>query len=171
MAERPLDIFHVLEQADTKQYDMYQNLSDNEKKAYAPLVVQRWLSGTYNKNQIIMINELVNPYVFALSQHKDLLWRLTTICTSGTKSKYSWNKTKTDGSNDTECIKCIKKYFKYNTKDALVVFKTIDKLLIIDMAEELGYSDVDLNKIRKELGLVSSKKSKNKKDTLPGFEF
>lgn len=173
MAERPLDIFKVLEQVDTKQHDAFSNFTDVEKKGYAPLVVQRWLTGTYNKTQIILINELLNPYVFSLQQHKELLWKLTTVCTSGTKQRYVWNKTLTDSSTNSECIKCIKQYFNYNTKHAKIVYNTIDKLLVIDMAEELGYTDSDINKIRKELGLVIPKKSKSKKDaqSLNGIEF
>jgi len=164
VADRPLDIFNVLEQADTKQYDMYSKLSDKEQKAYAPLVVQRWLSGTTDKQQIILINEILNPYVFALQKHKDLLWKLTTICTSGSKKRYTWSKAIVDNHSDNESIKCIKKYFNYNTKHATQVYNTIDKALIIDMAEELGYTDSDINKIRKELSIPIPKKTKKTKN-------
>ena len=165
MVDRPLDIFKVLEQSDTKQIDMYSNLSDKEQKSYAPLVVQRWLSGTYDKRQIMLINELLNPYVFALQHHKDLLWKLTTICTSGSKKRYSWNKTLVDSHSETESIKCIKQYFNYNTRHAKQVYNTIDKLLIIDMAEELGYTDSDINKIKKELDISIPKKPRKKSST------
>lgn len=166
MAERPLDIFNVLAQLDTKNKDFYSGLTDKEAKSLAPVVVTRWLSGTYNKQQVYLINEIVNPYIFSLHHHKLLLWYLMTIITTGKKQRYSWNKTVTSGSKDTACILCIKEYFKYSSKDAEQVYKIIDKKLIIDMAEELGYQDNELNKIKKELGLStgSSKTPRKKKE-------
>lgn len=168
MAERPLDIFNVLSQLDTKNKDFYDGLSDKERKGFAPIVVTRWLTGTYNKQQVFLINEIVNPYIFSLHHHPQLLWFLLTIVTSGKTQRYSWNKTLSGGTKDTSCISCIKDYFKYSSKDAEQVYKTIDKKLIIDMAEDLGYQDAEINKIKKELGLSTTptKSSKKKKSVI-----
>lgn len=165
MADKPLDIFRVLAQLDKKDKDLFEQLTDKEVKSYAPVVVTRWLSGTNNKQQLFLINELVNPYVFSLHHHKQLLWFLSTICTSGRTQRYNWNKTTTGSKNpNVGCINCIREYFKYNTVDAEQVYNTIDKINIIGMAEELGYQDSELNKIKKELGLSTTPtKTKTKK--------
>jgi hypothetical protein len=172
MAERPLDIFQVLEKIDLKQRDYFSGLTEKEAKSFAPIVVTRWLSGTYNKSQVIIINEIVNPYIFSLHHHKLLLWYLMTIGTSGKKQRYSWNKTKSNKALDTACILCIKDYFNYSSKDAEQVYKTIDKKHIIDMAEELGYQDGELNRIKKELGLSSTPtKTVRKKRTPAAIQY
>ena len=163
MAERLLDIFKVLEKIDLKQRDYFSSLTEKEVKSFAPVVVTRWLSGTYTKYQVVIINEIVNPYIFSLHHHKLLLWYLLTIGTSGKKQRYSWNKTLTNKANDTACILCVKEYFNYSSKDAQQAYKTIDKKYILDMAEELGYQDGELNKIKKELGLSQTKTSATKK--------
>ncbi len=151
-----LDIFQVLAQLNTKQVTFYQLLTDKEAKSIAPIVLTRWLTGTYNKQQVFVINEVVNPYIFSLYHHPVLLWYLMTIGTSGTNQRYFWNKPSKGIPKDNACIQCIKDYFNYNTKDAELVYHTIDHTVILDMAEELGYQDSEMAKIKKELGFSVS---------------
>lgn len=176
---RPLDIFQVLGKLDKKEINFYDSLSDTEQKSVAPVVIMRWLSGINNRQQIIILNEYANPYVFTLFHHKKLLWLLLTVCTTGNIKRYKWNKVVTSSNNSTpECIKCIKQYYNYNTKDAKIVFNTIQPLIIIEMAEEMGYSDTDINNIKRELGLPAPKRKTSKRtkktdsDSINiGFEF
>lgn len=181
MAERPLDIFNVLEKLDVKDTKFYNTLTDKEKKGFAPIVVTRWLSGTSNKQQVIFINEIVNPYIFSLHKHPELLWYLLNDCTTGKKQRYLWNKTITKESGTSACIACIKEYFHYNLRNAEMVWRTIDHMLVLEMAEELGYQVTEMNRVRKELGLQTSTKgsAKTRKekeipeygDISNGFEF
>ena len=92
MTERKLDIFRVLKNADLKNVDFFGKLTEEEQKAFQPFLVARWLSGTYSARQIYFINEIVNSLVFSLPNHKQLLWQLLTICTSGKQQRYIWNK-------------------------------------------------------------------------------
>ena len=163
MAERALDIFQVLDALNTKKVDFYASLSDKEKKSIAPVVLTRWLSGTYSKQQVYLINEIVNPYIFSLHHHPQLLWYLMTTVTPGKSQRYTWSKAITGGSKDNACLACIKEYFRYRTKHAEQVYRTIDKINILYMAEELGYTDSELNKIKKELGLTLTKTTAKKK--------
>ena len=88
-----LDIFRVLNHTSRKDISFFNQLTEEEQKAYQPLVVMRWLTGTTDARQIYFINELVNPFVFSLPNHKQLLYNLMTTCTTGTPQRYYWNKT------------------------------------------------------------------------------
>jgi hypothetical protein len=158
MAEHKLEIFRVLGELDKKNIKFFDSLSEEEKKAFQPLVVSRWLSGTSNKQQLFLLNEIVNPYIFSLAKHKPLLYKLMTICTAGSLQRYVWNKQLSKGSTHPFTTKTIQQYFGYNSRDAE---KVIPLLLIDDistMAEDMGWQDEDLNKLRKELGLPTIRK-------------
>src|SRR5271157_4202027 len=86
-----LDIFDLLGKLNSPHSgDIYSKLSDEEKKGFAPLVVMRWMSGTSDKRQIMMLNEFVNPYIFALGKHPHLLMMLLQVASSKTQKRYNW---------------------------------------------------------------------------------
>lgn len=165
MAEHKLDIFAVLAALDKKDVDFYSNLSAEEQKSIQPFVLMRWLSGTYNKQQVFLLNEVVNPYMFSLNNHKDLMWKLMTICTSGKPQRYFWNKPEIKGSSTPTAVKVIQQYFGYNSKDADQALKMLQPDDIILMAEEMGWQDEEVNKIRKEFDMPLTKVTKLRKKT------
>ena len=156
MAEK-LDIFAILAALDKKDVDFYANLSAEEQKQIQPFVLMRWLSGTYNKRQIILLNQLVNPYLFVSSFPKEVLWYLLTICTSGKSQRYFWNKPQLGKSTAPIATKVIQQYFGYNRSDASDALKLLTSDDVIMMAEELGWQEDEVNKIRKEYGLTETK--------------
>ena len=70
MAEKKhkLDIFRVLDHTSRKDQKFYRELTDDEQKAYMPLVAMRWMTGTTDARQIYFLNELVNPFVFTFTK-------------------------------------------------------------------------------------------------------
>ena len=115
-----LDIFKVLSQISTKDRNFYSSLEDDQKKALQPLVVMRWLSGTKNIQQIYFLNELVNPFVFSMHNHKELLIDLMMCCTSGKSQRYYWNKAQSKKTSSTpHLVSVVKDFFGYNTRDAM----------------------------------------------------
>jgi len=147
-----LDIFQTLTSISRKNQEYYSNLSEEEKKGFMPLVVERWLTGTRDARQVYFINELVNPFVFSLANHKPLLYKLMTICTSGKSGRYNWTKALSKKSSSTPiAISCIKQYYDYSTLhaiDALPLLSNDDILLI---AEDLGKQKEDIAKLKREL--------------------
>jgi len=152
MTERKLDIFRVLGHINKKDKHFYGSLTDEEQKGFAPLVVQRWLSGTNDPAQIIFLNELVNPFVFNIQKHKELIYQLMTICTDGHFSKYSYPKQKPKKSSlMPTTLKVIKQYFTYSSTDAYEALSLLSDTDILTYADELGMQKEDITKIKREL--------------------
>lgn len=152
MAEYKLDIFKLIKEISKKNIAYYDTLSDEEKKAFAPLIVSRWLSGIQNKQQVYLINAIVNPFLFDMSQHKKLLYYLMTICTNGKDQKYTWNKLPSK-KNVSKPIstQVVSEYFNYSTKDAVEALKILSPENILLYADELGKQPDEISKIKKEL--------------------
>lgn len=147
-----IDIFQVLNHISTKDRSFFNQLSDEEKKAFQPLIVMRWLSGTLEARQIFFLNELVNPFVFSTHTHKELLYYLMTTCTSGKPQRYSWNKALSKKSSGTPMsTSIVKDYFGYSTLHAVEALPLLSKDDILDYAEQLGRQKEDIAKIKKEL--------------------
>lgn len=76
-----LDIKRELNAVDRKDYNFYDQLSDEEKKAFSPYILMRYTSNVQDQSvQDIFVertNEYVNKHHWTLSKnHKGLLWKL-----------------------------------------------------------------------------------------------
>lgn len=152
-----VDIFKVLDQISRKNTSFYDNLSESEQKAIAPLVVMRWLTGTTDARQIYFINELLNPFIFSFYKDKKMLMNLATLCTTGKPQKYYWNKSKSKKTSSTpKTVDVVRQYLRYNTIQALEVLPLLDDEDILFYAEELGKQPDEIKLIKKELKTRSS---------------
>lgn len=165
-AERKLDIFRVLNAADQKNADFYTKLSDAERKEFQPFIVARWMSGTSNTGQVYLINEFANPYLFSLTNHKQLMWQLLTICNAGKPQRYAWNKLPARReSGRPNALKAVKEYFGYSTRDAVDAMDLLTRTQIIEIAESLGWQTEDIAKIRREIKASEEDTPKKSKKT------
>lgn len=77
-----LDIKRELKAVDTKDYQFYENLTDEERKVFSPYILMRYTSNVQGDREIQewfleMTNEFVNKNHWDLSKnHKALLWKL-----------------------------------------------------------------------------------------------
>lgn len=151
MTERKLDIFRVLSHADKKDRDFFETLTDEEVSAMQPLLVMRWLSGTQSPLQIIMLNEVVNPYVFTLPQHKSLLWSLITTVGQNQHRRYQWIKAPGKGtSSKPVTISLLQQHYKYSHRQAVDVLPLLCYDQVVELAEYYGRPNEDLAAIKKE---------------------
>lgn len=149
--DQHLDIFKVLGNADVKYRDFYSSLSETEQKQFAPFLAMRWLSGTSSPLQVYMINEVINQYAFSLFAHKQLLWNLLTVATSGKKQKYSWIKAPNKASSSKPmATKILQQYYGYSSKHASEAANVLSKDQIIAIADELGIQADDMAKLKRE---------------------
>ena len=86
-----LDIKRELNAVDTKNYDFYDNLTPEEKKAFSPYILMRYTASVQGDREIQewfleMTNEMVNKNHWDLSKdHKSLLWKLFAAAGAGVK--------------------------------------------------------------------------------------
>ena len=77
-----LDIKRELNAVDTRDYDFYNRLTDEERKSFSPFVLMRYTSSAQSDHEIQewfleRTNEFVNKNHWSLSKdHKALLWKL-----------------------------------------------------------------------------------------------
>lgn len=89
MAAAKLDIKRELNAVDNKKYNFYENLSDEEKKAFSPYILMRYTSNVQGDRDIQewfleRTNECVNKHHWTLSKnHKNLLWKLFAVTGAG----------------------------------------------------------------------------------------
>jgi hypothetical protein len=147
-----IDIFQVLNHISKKDKNFFKQLTDEEKKAFQPLIVMRWLTGTNDARQVYFINELVNPFVFSMYNHKELIYYLMTTCTRGKTQRYNWTKSSSKKSSATpSSVGVIKEYFNYSTLHAIEALPMLSNDDIMEYAEHLGRQKEDITKIKKEL--------------------
>lgn len=81
MAQK-LNLKRILQAVDTRNYDFYDNLTDDEKKEFSPYILMRYVSNVSGDDYlqewyIERTNELVNKNHWAMSKnHKSLIWKL-----------------------------------------------------------------------------------------------
>lgn len=147
-----LNIFSVLGNLSKGDVGFYAKLTDDEKKSLQPLVVMRWLTGTSDARQIYFLNELVNPFVFSLTNHKELLVDLMAVSSSKQFKKYTWEKAAVRrGSKTPIAISVIQDYFNYSTKNAADALPILETASIIEYAEQLGKQPEVIKQLKKEL--------------------
>jgi hypothetical protein len=151
------DIFAVLGQANNKNAEYFENLPEDQQKALQPLLIQRWLTGTESARQVFMINEIVNPFVFSLFRHKQLLWQLITICTPGKFQKYTWTSQKTDKHSKPVSAQIVSQYYKYSAKHAKDAVKLLTYDQVVELAHQLGAQQDTITKIKKEFDVNGSR--------------
>jgi hypothetical protein len=93
-----LDIKRELAAVDLRNYEFYDNLTEEEKKEFSPYILMRYVSNTEGDQDmqewfLERTNELVNKNHWVLSKnHKALLWKLFAGCGAGVKTYHPYLK-------------------------------------------------------------------------------
>lgn len=152
MPQKRADIFGFLSKVNNKDRTCYSSLPEEERKTLAPLVIQRWLTGTSDAQQIYLLNEIVNPLIFDLNKHPDLLFQLMVACSSGTRRRYAWKKAKSKKTTSMPTtVHVVSELFGYSKAEALEVIPILSDNDILDIANEVGTQPDELKKLKKEL--------------------
>lgn len=152
MTDHKFQIFDVLNHLSKKNIKFFDDLSEEDLKAIQPYVLIRWLSGSSNPIQVLLLNEIANQYVFSLQQHKPLLIKLLLSCTSGNTQRYQWSSMakNANGSFPAACG-VVKQYFGYSTKEAKQALPLLTNDDIMQFAGDIGLQKEDVVKLRTEL--------------------
>jgi len=92
-----LDLGKTLLALDTRDLVYYTNLTDEEKKKYAALVLMRFMSSAPNQGglheyHISSVNQVVNQDFWTLSKHPEFQHQLLCLCGLGKKQFHQWIK-------------------------------------------------------------------------------
>lgn len=90
-----LDIKDEMYAADMQRFDFYKDLTDEQRKAFAPLVAMKWLSVVDDRCglaefYICMTNELVNIGFWEITKHPELQWKLMAAAGAGSPQRHGW---------------------------------------------------------------------------------
>lgn len=158
------DLFAGLDNLTAGDLQWYDKLTDDGKKAAAPLVIMRWLSGTSDPAQIVRLNTFVNPYVFTLGQEKALLFKLLAAATTHKPKRYQW--LKGPGATSKKlALEVIKEYYGWSTREAEL--QPMEPETLVSMAEELGWDNDQLKKLKAELDGPGSAQKPSRKPSKP----
>lgn len=154
--ERVLDIFDVLREIDKGNKSFYGTLTDEQKKAFVPLVVMRWLSGVNDSTglseyYLTLINECVNLDFWDLSKYPDLQWLLLAIVGPGQSIRHTWipNSTKNSQTNKIDTI-LLQLYPSLNDTELSIVKKKLTEETFKELMEDLGSTDDEIKSTVKE---------------------
>lgn len=146
-----LDIFGTLRNIDKGNIHYYDNLSDEERKLFVPVVIMQWMVGTNDPLQRILVNDYVNKYVFSLYRHPALLYKLMTIVGDGQVRRYTWRPAAKRKTNFPKSVDVVKSITGYSTKRAIDSLRVITNEQIVEMAKSLGYQQEELTALNTEL--------------------
>ena len=87
MPKKPqIPLKEIMAAIDKKDRNFYNNLSDEQKKAFSAWMMMRYCSSVQGRdaaNYIYMTNELVNYQFSEVSKHPELQWLLLSACGIG----------------------------------------------------------------------------------------
>ena len=156
-----LDIFKTLRAIDNKDRNYYDNLTDEEKKGFAPFVLNRWLSSVdSNMPELVewwlrATDENFNMHLLNLNsaemKHPKLQWLMATACSPGMGvMKHQWvgYKKKTGKAVNNKVKKFLMdQYPTFKEEDVLLLMTLITNKEIRAYAKELGMVDKEIKKI------------------------
>jgi len=145
MATAKLDIKRELEAVDTRNYEFYDNLTDDERKVFSPYILMRYTSNVQGDRDIQewfveMTNELVNKDHWSLSkEHKALLWKLFAGTGAGVKCYHPYLAAgKKEKANKIEKLLCeLNPAMKM--EDIKYLASIMDKKDITNLFDSLGF--------------------------------
>lgn len=151
MAEKKLDIFELLRQINRGKLDIWDNLTEQQRKEFSPFMTMRWMIGTDDQRQVFFVNELVNPHLFVLQKHPELLLKLMAICASGEDYRYKFFKPANAKGAKSKPLDVIREYYGYPTRQAKDAYNILTNDDILAMATELGYQKEDMRQLKNDL--------------------
>lgn len=146
-----LDIFKLLQRLTAGERGIWETLSEEERRGFAPLVVQRWLSGTRDERQLMALNQFANPRLFALRQHPQLLLLLLQACTMKQQQgrRYSWPGVKHRAKRELRG-RVLAAAYGWSSRELQQCTVWPSDEEVERLASELGWQQDELAKLRKE---------------------
>jgi hypothetical protein len=160
-----LDIQTVLEAADKGMKQFYENLTEEEQKAFTPLITMRWQSALSDKSdlkhyQILATNDLVNLGMWSLGKHPELLWKLLCVAGTGRKQYHAWIPMTKRESTTPKWDAFISTYWPHTNHEERLMLKQIKPLTEwVSLMRDSGADDRSQKDIRNEIQKFQKRES------------
>lgn len=145
MATAKLDIKRELRAVDTKDYEFYNNLTEEERKAFSPYILMRYTSNVQGDRDIQewfleMTNEFVNKHHWTLSKnHKSLLWKLFAATGAGVPAYHPYLASgKKEKANKIEKL-LVEIYPSYKLEDIKLLASMMTKTDCDELFDKMGF--------------------------------
>ena len=146
MAGKFLDLKSTLRNADMRNKNYYDTMSEEDQKLYSPFMLMKYMASVkgeqwMQEHYVEMINEVVNKHLWTVSKHKKLAWILTAMCGVEQGQFHPWlgSKKKT-GNNDKQ--KMLTTLYENMKQDDIELLAEInDKKELKELARDFGNDD------------------------------
>ena len=145
MATAKLDIKRELGAVDRRNYNFYDRLTDDEKKAFSPYILMRYTASVQSDRDVQewyleMTNEMVNKNHWDLSKnHKALLWKLFAATGGGENCYHPYLAAgKKEKANKIEKL-LVELYPAMKMAEIKMLAKMMDKNDIKELFDKMGF--------------------------------
>lgn len=93
MSKYKLSLDTVLSHVNRKDRNFFSKLSTEEKKAFAGVVMMRFISSApspYADYNLVAVNEIANQHFYEMWEHPELQYLMLTASVSGDPMRHSW---------------------------------------------------------------------------------
>lgn len=149
--EPAIPLKSIMSALDKKDKKFYNNLSDEQKKAFSAWMMMRYSSSVQGRDAphyIYMTNELVNKDFSEVSKHPELQWLLLSACGVGKVQFHPYLKPPNSKKKKDKVHEFISEIFplmKSEEVDLLININTTEELK--DFAKAHGYNDKSIKDI------------------------
>ena len=154
MAKKPqIPLADVMLAIDRKNRSWYDNLNDEQKKAFSAWMMMRYASSVQGGNAasyLFMVNECVNKNFMDLSKHPELQWLLFTLCGSGKKEFHPYIKPPTSRKKKNKVAEWLSEQYPLMKADEINMLMEINDTEDFKMlAQEAGMTDKEIKELFK----------------------
>ena len=154
MAKKPqIPLADVMLAIDRKNRSWYDNLNDEQKKAFSAWMMMRYASSVQGGNAasyLFMVNECVNKNFMDLSKHPELQWLLFTLCGSGKKEFHPYIKPPTSRKKKNKVAEWLSEQYPLMKADEINMLMEINDTEDFKMlATEAGMTDKEIKELFK----------------------
>lgn len=146
------DLFGFLGQLQAGYPLAYDDLADEDKKSFSPLVIQRWLSGGCSADQVLTIAGIGNRFIYSLRKHPELLFKVIAASCLEETPRHQWIKGPARKQRAcTSAEKLVASTLGCSTAEAREHLQILTGRDIITLAEESGFQPDEMKKLKEEL--------------------
>lgn len=149
-ADKKLDLFWLLRQLDVQNFDVLEQLDDDQKKEVSNYMLLRWLSGCDEPEQIMALGTVATSCLFELSKHPDLMTKVLAACTRSGVKRYRWINYK-GAAKESMAAELVSSEWQLTRAQAEEALKVLSNDDIMALGAKHGLQADELKKLQKEL--------------------